>query len=204
MVNKIQVKNEKFFKNKWQMLIYTVLFCVIIYLFIVIGKTDFSNQTPDEERFAEDYKMVGKNNVFNYINVVDAHLIAGGKKGIILFGNPKNPWVEYYAEIVNDVAKEMSIDKISYYDFYKDREQNNATYENMLLLLDPYITHNDLDKRDIYSPTLLVVCNNKILYFDSETSFTKGNITPSSYWTEQKKESKKSELRAIFRIYKES
>ncbi len=37
-MEKIYIKNEKLFKNKTQMVIYIILFCLLIYGFIYFGK----------------------------------------------------------------------------------------------------------------------------------------------------------------------
>lgn len=165
---------------------------------------DFSNHEADNVRFAKEYRLVGTENVFEYVSVIDVHMIAGGKKGIVLFGNPSNKWVEYYANIVNDVALEVGIDTIYYYDFYKDRDQNNATYEDTLKLLSNYVIHNDLNKTDIYSPTLLVVCNGEVILFDTDTNFINGNKKPNEYWSIYNRNLKKNQLRSVFKTYLES
>ena len=58
-----------------------------------------------------DFKEL--DNVFEYINATTALMVASGTKGIVLFGTT-NEWVNYYANIVNRVAKEVGIDKIYY------------------------------------------------------------------------------------------
>lgn len=200
---KIKIKNEKIFKNKIQMVLYLILFAIILYLFIYIGKKDFSIQIPDNERFAQEYNLVSIDNIFKYVNITDVHMIANGKKGIVLFGNKSNEWTEYYANIVNKVAKEVGVPYIYYYDFYEDRKQNNGTYEATLNLLSKYVTYNDLGVANIYAPTLLVVSNDEVIYFDSETSITKGKTNPSAYWTEYNKGIKEQELRTVFTAYME-
>ncbi|MDE6284164.1 MAG: hypothetical protein K2M17_00240 [Bacilli bacterium] len=203
-MEKIKIKNEKFFKSKLQMVIYSILFVILIALFIYIGAQDYNSSIPDNERFANEYRIVGKNNVFKYINVMDARMIAGGKKGIVFLGNASSQWAEYYASLVNEVAKEVGIETIYYYDFFKDREQNNATYNKMVETLNDYIIKDDLGRTDIYAPSLLVVSNDKILMFDTDTSFVLGNSTPANYWNYERRLEKMNELRAVFRTYLES
>lgn len=201
-MEKIEVKNKNLFKNRTQMVIYTILFIVCIILFIVIGTKNYKISTPNNERFADEYPLVGDKNVFKYVNVLEAHQIASGKKGIVLFGNPSNPWVEYYASIVNDAALDTGIEEIYYYDFYKDREQNNGTYKDLVRLLKDYVIVDDLGRSDIYAPSLLIVSEDKVLLFDMETSFAIASDSPSNYWSNSKKGLKYTELRNIFSIYK--
>ena len=183
------------------MFFYILLFAILIYLFILVGTHDYNKHLNDQEVFANDYYLVDKNNVFKNISVVDAHIIASGKKGIIFFGNKGNIWSQYYAQIINDVAKNVSLEEIYYYDFFPDREQKNGTYEDILNLLKDYLIYNDKGKPNIYAPSLLVINEGQVLYYDFETSFMQGNTTPEEYWTKEKLEAKKDELEMVFLEY---
>ena len=103
--------------------------------------------------------------------------------------------------MVNKVAKEVGIEEIYYYDFTKNRKDNNGTYEDIVKTLNNYVTYNDKGIAEIYAPTLLVVSNDEVLLFDSETSFVKGEITPSTYWNSAKETSKEAEIREVFIKY---
>ena len=123
----LNIKNKKLFKNKTQMIIYIILFCIIIYGFIYLGKKNYKVEISDNERFASEFSLVSKDNVFKYVNATDARMVAKGSDGIVLFGT-QNEWVNYYAYMVNKVAKEVGIKEVYYYDFSKNRKYNNGTY----------------------------------------------------------------------------
>lgn len=199
-MEKIYIKNEKLFKNKTQMVIYIILFCLLIYGFIYFGKKDYKVKVSDNERFASEFSLVSKDNVFKYVNATDARMVAKGAKGIVLFGT-KNKWVNYYAYMVNKIAKEVGVKEIYYYDFTKNRKDNNGTYEDIVKTLSNYVTYNDKGVAEIYAPTLLVVSNDEVLLFDSETSFINGEITPSTYWNTAKEDAKENEIREAFIKY---
>lgn len=199
-MEKIYIKNEKLFKNKTQMVIYIILFCLLIYGFIYFGKKDYKVKVSDNERFASEFSLVSKDNVFKYVNATDARMVAKGAKGIVLFGT-KNEWVNYYAYMVNKIAKEVGIEEIYYYDFIKNRKDNNGTYEDIVKTLSNYVTYNDKGVAEIYAPSLLVVSNDKVILFDSETSFVKGDILPNAYWNSEKIAEKENEIREAFIKY---
>ena len=199
-MEKIYIKNKSLFKSKTQMIIYIILFCLLIYGFIYLGKKDYKVEVNDNERFASEFSLVSKDNVFKYVNATDARMVAKGAKGIVLFGT-QNEWVNYYAYMVNKVAKEVGVKEIYYYDFTKNRKDNNGTYEDIVKSLSNYVTYNDKAVAEIYAPTLLVVSNDKVLLFDSETSFVKGEITPSTYWNSTKEDAKENEIREAFIKY---
>ena len=199
-MEKIYIKNEKLFKNKTQMVIYIILFCLLIYGFIYLGKKDYKVKVSDNERFSSEFSLVSKDNVFKYVNATDARMVAKGAKGIVLFGT-NNDWVNYYAYILDKVAKEVGIGEIYYYDFIKNRKDNNGTYEDIVKTLSNYVTYNDKGVAEIYAPSLLVVSNDKVILFDSETSFVKGDILPNAYWNSEKIAEKENEIREAFIKY---
>ena len=202
-MEKIYIKNEKLFKNKWQMLVYCFLFVVLIGAFIYLGTLDYDDTLPDNEEFSREFSLVSEDNVFEYVNATTALMVANGTKGIVLFGT-SNEWVNYYANIVNKVAKEVGIDTIYYYDFVKNRQDNNGTYEAIVEKLSDYVTYNDYGNAEIYAPTLLVVGGDEVIFFDTETTFINGNIAPSEYWNSFNESSKMNELRNVFTEYLES
>lgn len=202
-MEKIYIKNEKLFKNKWQMVIYFILFVILIGAFIYLGTLDYDESLPDNEQFAEDFSLVSEDNVFKYVNATDALMVANGTKGIVLFGT-QNEWVNYYANIVNKVAKEVGIDTIYYYDFVSNRQDNNGTYETIVERLSDYVTYNDYGTPEIYAPSLLVVSGDEVLLFDTETAFVRGDIAPSEYWNSFNESAKIQELRNVFTEYLES
>lgn len=199
-MEKIYIKNKKMFKSKTQMIIYLIVFCLLIYAFIYLGKKDYNVKLPDNERFASEFSMVSEDNVFKYVSAVDARMVSCKAKGIVLFGT-NNEWVDYYAYMINKIAKEVGIKEIYYYDFTKNRKDNNGTYEDIVKNLSEYVTYNDKGVAEIYAPSLLVVSNDKVLLFDSETSFIKGKTTPSEYWNQQKTLEKEEMLRQVFTQY---
>jgi hypothetical protein len=162
---------------------------------------DFNGENTDNEKLANIFDKLPVNNVFEYTTASDIRMILnGGKSGIILFGTD-NEWVNYYASFVNEVAEEYDINKVLYYDFLKNRSENNGTYEDIVNRLSKYAYVNDRGQTEIYAPTLVVIKDGEVLYFDSETSFVTGSYTPSSYWTDYKTLEKKLEFSNIFEKY---
>lgn len=202
MERKIEVQNEHLFKNKTQMIIYLIIFAILIYLFMYLAGQDYDTKVPDNERFASEFSMVSTDNIFTYVNATEARMVASGNTGIVLFGT-KNEWVNYYSYIINKVAKEVGITEIYYYDFLKNRQDNNGTYEDIVNKLSNYITYNDRGVGEIYAPSLLVMKNNEILLFDSDTAFVTGKVTPSIYWNSSTQGAKEQMLKSVFKDYLE-
>lgn len=198
------VKKNKLFKNKLQMIIYILLMIIILILFIVIGKHDFNkNISTEAEQFNQIFTNVPKENVFKFSNAQEVNNIINSKKskGIILFGFKANNWTSYYAEYIDEVAKEMDINEVLYYDFESDRKDKNGTYETIVNSLSVYTKYTDYNTSEIYAPTLLVVKNGEILLYDDSTAVRSGNYTPDIYWQDYQIADFKSTLRLVFAEY---
>lgn len=198
------VKKNKLFKSKLQMIIYILLMIIILILFVVIGKHDFNkNVNTEAEQFNQIFTNVPKENVFKFSNAQEVNNIISSKKskGIILFGFKANSWTSYYAEYIDEIAKEMGIKEVLYYDFESDRKEKNGTYETIVNSLSVYTKYTDYNTSEIYAPTLLVVKNGEIILYDDSTAVRSGNYTPDIYWQDYQIEDFKSTLRLVFAEY---
>lgn len=191
--------------KKSEKIIYFILFVIMIVLFIVIGKHDFSDpEMNDHKKFAEEYNLVPEKNVFKYANNSETYAALKNGNVIVLFGFPKNAFTAAYANLVNEVALECKIDEILYYDFYQDRKNNNGTYESIVNYLGNYLYKTDNNKVDLTAPSMVVVKDGSIMYYDNETSYTYRDITSDDYWTLYNKDLKKATFKSVFTKYKEN
>ena len=175
---------------------------LIIGAFIFIGTRDFTKkEILDNEKFDQEYQNVDKNNVFRYVNAAEVYANLKNGSSIIFMGYATNNWSGYYANILNEAAKESGIKEILYYDFYSDRKSQNATYQSIVLKLNNFITILDDGTENIYAPTLVVVRDGKIVQFDDETSLNRGKYTPQEYWDNNKKALKKNKFKLMFQDF---
>ena len=182
------MKKKSLFKSKTQMILYTLIFIICIALFIIIGKTDFNKyEESEQQKFSTLYNLVDKNNLYVFANHSDILNIVNGKSGIILLGFPSNKYTNYIADILNDVCQELKVDKIYYYDFLKDRDESNGTYETIVKKLKMYVNVDDEGISNFYAPTVIVVKNGEVIAFFDDATIVKGNMTPEIYFTEYKK-----------------
>ena len=188
-------------KKKIKRILQGLLFIGIIVGFILIGTKDFNKEVEvDNEKFDQDYANVNKDNVFKYVNAVE--IATNLKKSDVIFmGYPQNTWSGYYANILNEAAKDSGIKEILYYDFYEDRMNHNATYQSIVLNLSNYLITLDDGTKEIYAPTLVIVKDGKVIAFDNETAFVRGNLTPETYWNEYKTGAKYNLFKSMFKEY---
>lgn len=179
------MKKKKLFKSKTQMVIYLILYIICIGLFIVIGNMNYTDSSETEaKKFSNIYKNITPDNLYVFASASDVLNIVNGRSGVILLGFPKNKWTSYYAEYLNEVGKEVGLDKIYYYDFLDDRDESNGTYETLVNKLNVYTPVSDEGVTDLAAPTVLVVKKGKIIAYFDETSIIRGNTTPEDYYTE--------------------
>lgn len=194
MVLVICVKRKKILKG--------IAFVLIIIGFIFIGTRDFDNkEAVDNEKFDKDYSNVSSDNVFVYASASDVYATIKNGDGIIFMGYPSNKWSGYYANILNEAAKEVGVDKILYYDFYEDRENGNAIYQSIIIKLSSYLNTIENDTQEILAPTLIILKDNKVMYFDNETAINIGVLKPEDYWDINKTTLKLENFKTLFQDY---
>jgi len=178
-----------------------LLFILIIVGFIYIGKQDFTKKIVDNEKFDSEYVNVDKENVFKYVNAQDVYTKIKSGNIILFMGFPSNKWSGYYANILNQAAKESGINEILYYDFKTDRDNKNATYQSIVLKLGNYVSTLDDGTQEIFAPTLVIMKKGKIIAFDNETAINIGNIKPEDYWNEYRSGIKLNNFKTMFNEY---
>jgi hypothetical protein len=196
---------KNLFKNKVQMVTYIIFFFLLIGCFIYLGNQNFGKkETEDRKKFDNDFTLVDENNIYKYVNNTEARTQINSGNTIVFFGTKNNEWVNYYAKILNDAAKDAGIAQIYYYDFISDRDSKNGTYQSIVNSLSNYLVKNDEDKYDIYAPTLVVIKNKEVIYFDDQTSLIHGKTTPKEYWNDYKTNEVKATLKTVFKKYVEN
>lgn len=196
------MKKYGIFKSKTEMIVSIVLFALFMWGFIYLGTKEYpTNEVSDSERFVSEHKEVSIDNVFTYINSSDAYTYIKNKNVILFIGVRNSDWVGYYANILNEVAKELEISNIYYYDITDDRNESNATYESIVHYLEDYVTHLDDGSANLYGPTLLIKKSGVITYFDDETALIHGTINAKDYWSNYQTNLQKINLKAALSDY---
>src|SRR5215510_15096003 len=110
-----------------------VLFAVLSFMFIQCSRNEakkevFDSMISDSQRFALEYPLVGKNNIFVYRNASETADILANGRGIVFIGFQECPWCQHYAVFLHDIAQEMEIETIFYCDIREDRQSNSESY----------------------------------------------------------------------------
>lgn len=184
--------------------IYIIIAVLVIGLaswFLFINKTEES----DSKRFALEYNQVSDENVFVYRNIDEIINILEKGTGVVYIGFPECPWCQAYVPILDEVAKELEIDKIYYFNILEDRKENTEKYKKIVSILKNHLLNDSEGNNRVFVPDITVVKDGEIVGHDNETSVvTEEDGTPEEYWTKEKKDSLKLKLKSYMEIIKDS
>lgn len=184
--------------------IYIIIAVLVIGLaswFLFINKTEES----DSKRFALEYNQVSDENVFVYRNIDEIINILEKGTGVVYIGFPECPWCQAYVPILDEVAKELEIDKIYYFNILEDRKENTEKYKKIVSILKNHLLNDSEGNNRVFVPDITIVKDGEIVGHDNETSVvTEEDGTPEEYWTKEKKDSLKLKLKSYMEIIKDS
>jgi predicted bacteriocin transport accessory protein len=158
----------------------------------------------DSERFALEYPLAGKDNIFVYRNAGETADILEKGRGIVFLGFKECPWCQVYAVYLQDVAREMEMDTIYYCDIKEDRESNSESYRRIVSIFSGYLQYDDEGRPRLYVPDVSIVSRGRIITHDYETSKeTLGYDTPQEYWNDERVNALKERLKKGIGILRE-
>lgn len=178
-----------------------VAIVIIIFVAGLIGiyyifkdQTNKNDSVKDHEKFAEEYQSLPLDNLFVYKTESEIIDILRNGTGIVYLGFSECPWCCKYVSMLNEVAKELEMEEIYYYNIKEARSNNTAGYQEIVEILNKYLLTDDEGKKRIYVPDVTFVVDGKILFHDNETSVVEQGITVEGYWTDDAKLNFKNKL----------
>lgn len=178
-----------------------IIAVIIILGFLGLISFYYLNLTKvtDASKFKEEYSNVSEDNVFVYRTDKEIIDILKHGTGIVYLGFPECPWCQAYVSYLDEVAKETKIEKIYYLNILEIRKNNTREYQEIVSLLDNYLSYDEEGKKRIYVPAVVAVKEGEIIGFDDETSHdTKGYETPEEYWKNEDLDGLKAKLEKMF------
>lgn len=158
-----------------------------ILLVIVIGVILFfifqRNSEEDNIKFAKEYS-ISTNNVFVYRDIDEIIRIMKYGTGVVYLGFPECSWCKAYVKYLNEVALDVGIDEIYYYNIFEDRKNKTENYQRLVALLGDNLQYDNEGNHRIYVPNVSFHVGGEIIGNDYETSLdTHGLSDPKEYWT---------------------
>ena len=167
-------------------IIYAIIFATMIFSFIYLGNKYAGNSEVKVLDINDYYKNIQKEN-FEVIKGRKFISLFSKGKHIILIGNSKSEYSKKYIEEVNKIITDLELKEIYYYDIINDKAQANSNYYELVELLDGYLTTTDSSDKNLLSPSLYIIDNGKVKYYNTDTSAMKNTDTAKDYWTLEQK-----------------
>ena len=187
-------------KDMLRKVIYAILFILIIVAFVYIGEK-YTKEDKIETVISDLYDGIDDK---NFKIVRGKQTIDLLKKGhnIILMGDKTSKYSKKYIEEVSSILKELKIDNIYYYDLINDKAQENSNYYKIIELLEGNLISTDLNENILLTPSLYIVNNGKVEYYNTYTAAPKNTDELKNYWAKEKEEEFKKEVKdAIKKFY---
>lgn len=170
-------------KKRIMILVSVIILFMIGVVSLVLFLKKEKKTVSDMEKFSAEYHEVAKNNVFVYRNIDEIINILEKGTGIVYLGFPECKWCQRYTKYLNEVAMDMGISKIYYYNIREDRKLNTENYQKIVSILENYLQNDEEGNKRIYVPSVIALKKGEIVGFDDETAWdTKGFETPDEYW----------------------
>lgn len=143
-------------------IIYIILSMVILTGCSITPITEMNN---DAKRFIEEYANINIDIDNPIVYKTDKEIIDILKSGtgIIYFGFPECPWCRSAIPILLEVAKEMEIEEIYYFNPMSIRNSNTETYQEIIELLGDNLAIDENGDKRLYVPDVYFVSNGEII-----------------------------------------
>ncbi len=165
----------------------TIIVIILSSILLVFGLC-YKKDTiiKDNIKFSKEYTEVSSDNVFEYKTIDEIIKIMENGTGVVYLGFPECPWCQAYVKYLNEVAKEVGIEKIYYFNIFEDRKNNTEKYQKIVSLLTGELQYDNEGNERIYVPNVSFHINGELVGIDFETSLDTHELSdPKEYWTEE-------------------
>lgn len=164
-------------------IIYLLMFALVIFGFVYLSNKYENKDT--EVKYITDYYKDLKSEKYEVINGTQMINYVKRGKNIIIIGSETSEWSKKLMTIVDPIFDTFGIDKVYYYDINNDKAQKNSNYYKIKELLKGSLTTTDGSNSNLLAPSIYIVDNGKILYYNTDTVAMKNTIEIDEYWNEE-------------------
>jgi predicted bacteriocin transport accessory protein len=164
--------------------------------------TVIDNNVSDNIRFYREYPSVDTNNIYYYSTFDEVTEMLTSGTGIVFFGFPACPYCQVYAPVLDEVARERSIEKIYYLNIKEMREKDTDEYKRLVEIVDKYLEVDEKGNKKIYVPETYFVKDGKIVGHNNSMSTLAGEDIKSYFDEEVRKELKQQLIKLTEKVYK--
>lgn len=168
-------------------IIYLILFSLMILTFIYLSDKYAARSERKVMTFNDYYQNI-ETKRYDVIksNTLIKYLKGDDKKHLILIGSHTSKWSKEYVKILTEVFDELNIKNVKYYNLNSDKSQKNANYYEIRELLNGSLSTTDGSENNVLAPSLYIINDGKVKYYNIDTVVMKNTTAPKDYWTEEK------------------
>lgn len=172
-------------RNYLRIFIYLIIIIIMVCGFIYLGEK-YSTNGEYETSLMSDYYKIDDLNDENYQVIRGSEFISLIKRGknFIIVGSKTSEWSTKYITVLNEIVNEYNLDNIYYYDLNSDKNQKNSTYYEIKELLSGHLTTTDGSNNNLLAPSMYIIVDGEVLYYNTDTVAMKNTITTEDYWTD--------------------
>ncbi len=190
-----------------------LLICIILLLSfaLIYLNTDLFNKTEigsvidknvaDNVRFFREYPAVYDNNIYYYATYDEVMELFNKGTGIVFFGFPACSYCQVYTPVLDEVARERSVDKIYYLNIKDMREQNTDEYKRLVEILSDYLESDESGNKRLYVPDTYFVKDGTIIGHNNSMSTLSGVDTNEYFDEAKRKELKDALIELVEKVY---
>ena len=184
--------------NRTQKIIYLIIIILLFGVFVYVSKK-YTREDVEGVKFNDYYKDIDGSHIDLIFGSEFIKLIDDEDVHVFLIGDRENEWSQKYVELVSSIVNDLGVD-IYYYDIVNDKSQENSNYYRIVKKLNGYLMSDDSSDNNFLSPSLYIIKDGKVLFYDAETSVVKNSDEVDAYWTEEKEQAFRQKITA--EIYK--
>lgn len=186
-------------KNIIKKIIYVLLFILMIIAFILLSQKYTKKEETSETINTYYSKITSKK--FEVIKASQVKKLLKEGKNIIIIGNSESENSKKYIALIQETIESVILDKIYYYDLKNDKQQQNSNYYDIRDSLNGYLVKTDSGDNNLLAPSLYIVDNGQVKYYNIEGVATKSSDKVEEYWTYEKEQKFKDEIYTAIEQY---
>lgn len=187
-------------KNIIRKTIYGILFLAMIVAFVYLSEK-YADNGDDHVITINDYYQNVNNSKYEIIRGSKLISLLQEGKSIIFIGSSTSEAAIKYIEELDPIIRKTGVDKIYYYDINNDKAQKNSNYYEIRELLKGSLITTDGSENNLLAPSLYIVDNGKVKYYNIETVAIKNTDKIEDYWTQEKESAFISEVTTAINKY---
>jgi hypothetical protein len=185
--------------NRTQKIIYLIIIILLFGVFVYVSKK-YTREDVEGVKFNDYYKDIDGSHIDLIFGSEFIKLIDDEDVHVFLIGDRENEWSQKYVELVSSIVKDLDVD-IYYYDIVNDKSQENSNYYRIVKKLNGYLMSDDSSDNNFLSPSLYIIKDGKVLFYDAETSVVKNSDEVDAYWTEEREQAFRQKITAEIHKY---